>query len=154
MLKQPGQWNIPFWGDILINAVNYGSKKIWLIFHTWVQGAPLPSEPVQVLDPRQWEGGTVDSDIIVCLAFNGSHYESLHPVSQADIELTKQLVQSYRDRTYGNEQWDIKYLISNAEKRCQSPWPTVPVRYLDYQASVRRVSIGCPNWLTATRAQK
>jgi hypothetical protein len=120
-LRTRGVYDIPMWGDLFIHAIARGSRKTLLIFNT----SPKASHPVYVVCPNLFNGQT-DSDVPVCLAYNGTHYESLHTVSDRDINLTKRLVQSVKDNTYANDMLDIPYLISNDEKRCQSPWPMKP----------------------------
>ena len=44
------------------------------------------------------------------------HYESLHPVSHADIEITKFLVDSYIEGNYEYQKKDIPFLISKSNE--------------------------------------
>ena len=88
-LKCPGVYNIPYFGDLIINAIAKGSKKNILIFNT----SPAAFSPIYVVQGNEF-GGKIDSDIPVVLAYNQVHYESLHPVTLADIEKTRKLCNS------------------------------------------------------------
>ena len=53
-----------------------------------------------------------DTDIPVVIAYNQSHYESLHPMDEVDIEKTMQLVQSYITGNYQFSKKDILFLTT------------------------------------------
>ena len=94
-LKQSGTYEVEFFGDFVIYGIASGCQKNILIFNT----SSTAHCPIYVIDPKKF-GGEINSDIPVVLAYNGSHYESLHPVSEEDVERTKHLVKSYLDGSY------------------------------------------------------
>ena len=57
------------------------------------------------------------------VGYNQVHYESLHPVTDTDIEKTKQLVNSYVSGTYCYKKNDIQFLIcsTSGENSINSP---------------------------------
>ena len=68
-------------------------------------------------------GVTSDSDVPLCLAYNGYHFESMLPINQSDVEKTKDLVQQVSDGTYNYKKEDISRLIapySSSERTIRS----------------------------------
>ena len=57
-------------------------------------------------------GVTSDSDIPLCLAYNGDHFESMIPINPSDVEKTKDLVRKVSDGTYNYNKKDIPWLIA------------------------------------------
>ena len=106
-LKHSGTYEIDFFGDFVIHAIAKGCKKTILIFNTSTDA----SSPIYVIEPNKF-GGLRDSEIPVVIGYNQVHYESLHPITQEDIEKTKLLVKSYTNGTYTFKKNDIKFLIS------------------------------------------
>ena len=106
-LKESGVYEIPFFGDLIMNGIAKGCHKNILIFNTSIQA----QDPIYVIEAKEF-GGFVDSEIPVVLAYNQVHYESLHPLTPEDIEKTKALVISYNNGGYGYQKKDIEYLIS------------------------------------------
>ena len=106
-LKQSGVYEVEFFGDLVIHAIAKGCKKNILIFNTSVDAA----DPIYVIRAGEF-GGYVDSDIPVVIGYNQVHYESLHPVTEADIKKTKDLVNSYISGNYQFGKKDIEFLIS------------------------------------------
>ena len=88
-LKQFGIYDIDFFGDLVINAIARGCHKNILIFNTRVNAA----YPIYVIRAEEF-GGFIDTDIPVVVGYNQVHYESLHPVTQEDIENTQNLLES------------------------------------------------------------
>ena len=78
-LKQSGVYEVDFFGDLVIHAIARGCHKNILIFNTSLEAA----DPIYVIKADEF-GGYADSDIPVVVGYNQVHYESLHPISQAD----------------------------------------------------------------------
>ena len=106
-LKQSGNYDVDFFGDLVIHGIAIGCRKNILIINTSLEA----SSPVYVIRPEEF-GGIRDSDVPIVLAYNQVHYESLHPVSNLDVEKTKLLVNSYIAGTYTFKREDIGFLIS------------------------------------------
>ena len=111
-LKQSGVYEIDFFGDMVMHAIARGCNKNILIFNTDVEAA----DPIYVVEANQF-GGFTDSDIPVVVAYNQVHYESLHPITNHDIEKTKMLVNSYTAGTYQYKKKDIPFLIADSSER-------------------------------------
>ena len=119
-VTEPGVYERPFFGDMMIAGIACGIRKRILIFNT---NERTTHDPISVIDPTDY-GGTKDSDIPVVLAYDLVHYESLHPIDIEDIEGTIKLVKSYISKPctyrqdYGFTRKDMKYLVlpSNAEE--------------------------------------
>jgi hypothetical protein len=105
-VKQDGVYEIPLIGDLVLNAIARGAKKVLLIFNT----SPHAQDPIYVVEPERF-GGERDSDVPVCLVYNQVHYESMHPVMPQDVEKTQDLVSQYLDGTYQFKKADIGNLI-------------------------------------------
>jgi hypothetical protein len=103
-LKQSGIYEIDFFGDLVMHAIAKGCHKNILIFNTSLEAA----DPIYVIRAEEF-GGLTDSDIPVVVGYNQVHYESLHPISQADIEITKLLVNSYISGNYEYKKKDISH---------------------------------------------
>ena len=112
-----GVYEREFFGDMMIAGIACGVRKVILIFHTNEDISNTGHDPIAVIDPRDY-GGFVDTEIPVVVAYNLVHYESLHPVSEDDINETVKLVGSYRaipsryEQEYGFIGKDISYLVS------------------------------------------
>merc|ERR1711947_4333 len=85
-LKQSGTYEIDFFGDLVIHAIAKGCNKNILIFNISLEAY----YPVYLIQAKEF-GGFTDTDIPVVICYNQVRYESLHPVSDEDIEKTKQL---------------------------------------------------------------
>ena len=116
-LMVSGVYEREFFGDMMMAGVACGVRKIILIFHTNEDISNTGHDPIAVIDPRDY-GGIIDSEIPVVIAYNLVHYESLHPVSEDDINETVKLVESYKqipsryEQDYGFSGKDISYLVS------------------------------------------
>ena len=106
-LKQDRVYEIPLIGDLLIHAISRGSKKVILIFNTSTQA----NDPIYVVEPERF-GGVRDSDIPIVLAYNQSHYESMHPKSPEDVQKTIELIRQYINGDYPYSKKDIDYLTT------------------------------------------
>ena len=94
-LKRPGIWNVEYYGDFLIYAVARGSRKNILIFNTHSEAGIQ----INCVNGNQFNG-SIDTDCPVVLGYDGLHYESLHTISDTDIERTKLLVSQYMNGSY------------------------------------------------------
>ena len=110
----------------MVNAIAVGCKKNILIFNTY----PQAPSPIHVIKASQF-GGEVNSSIPVVVCYDGNHYESLHPNSQKDVDLTRDLCESYCQATYAFDSHDIKYLISApcGLNPFSKPWPIKPSNF-------------------------
>ena len=79
-MKQTGVYERDFFGDMMLPAIAVGVHKIILVFNTNIDS---PHDPISVISAANF-GGYVDSDIPIVLAYNLSHFESMHPVSLDD----------------------------------------------------------------------
>ena len=105
-------YEIPFFGDLVMNGIAKGCRKNVLIFNTSIQAA----DPIYVIKANEF-GGYADSDIPVVLAYNQVHYESLHPSTSEDIEKTKLLVNTYLNGEYGFNKNDIQLLVEETSSQ-------------------------------------
>ena len=106
-LKQSGIYEIDFLGDLVMHGIANGCRKTILIFNTSTDA----NDPIYVIKPSEF-GGLEDNDIPVVVGYNQVHYESLHPVSHADIEETK--------RREKSPMFSLRWLIRNL-KNVQRP---------------------------------
>ena len=114
-LRHSGVYEVDYFGDLVLYAIAKGCKKNILIFNTSVDA----DDPIYVIMADEY-GGTVDTDIPVVVAYNQVHYESMHPITQEDIEKTKLLMNSYITGNYEYTKNDIPYLISNSRREAIS----------------------------------
>ena len=103
----PGIYERGIFGDLMLPGIACGVRKILLIFNTNPQS---PHDPIYVVDPRQFNM-EADSAVPIILAYNQSHYESLHPCSDADIQATADLVVEYLDNRYRYSKKDFPLLL-------------------------------------------
>ena len=82
VLKQHGTYEFTL-GDLVPPGIAYCTRKNLLIFNT----SPQAHSPVYVISAATF-GGSANTDIPICLAYDQAHYESLVPSSQSDIEKT------------------------------------------------------------------
>ena len=83
-IRRDGVWNTPL-GDLMPFCISFATKKRILILN-------CSSElrvPLSIVEPEEF-GQDHDCDIPILLAYNGNHYESVHPVSK-DIQKTIEL---------------------------------------------------------------
>ena len=106
LLKRSGVWNVEFFGDLIVNGIARGSRKNLLIFNTNIEAG----SPIYAIEATEF-GGSIDSPIPVVLAYDGFHYESMHPVSETDIVSTMRLFDMYISGEYGFQRQDIRELL-------------------------------------------
>ena len=83
-LKKDGVWDDNI-GDLMPFCIAYATKKRILILHAY----DTAEVPLSIVEPEQF-GQDRDCDIPICLAYNKTHYESLHPVGK-HIETSTEL---------------------------------------------------------------
>ena len=109
-MLQPGIYERGIFGDLMLPGIACGVKKYILIFNT-----SLNSPPIYVVDPRSFNVEP-DSEIPVVLAYNLSHYESMHPCTNNDVQSTVNLVNEYFAGRYTFERKDMEYLLTQPVK--------------------------------------
>ena len=82
-------------GDLVIPGIAHCTRKNILIFNT----SEHAHSPIYVI-PATTFGGTANTDIPVCVAYNQVHYEGLVPCSEEDIQKTVILTQQFLDGKY------------------------------------------------------
>ena len=103
-----GVYERAIFGDLMLFGIACGLRKTLLIFNTSLDS---PHDPIYVGDPRKF-GVEPDTEIPLILAYNLSHYESLLPKTNKDIEETIQLVSKYINGLYTFGKDDIPFLVS------------------------------------------
>ena len=88
------------------------ATKTFLFFYT----SPVAADPIYVIRATEFDGFT-DSDIPVVVGYDQTHYESLHPSTDADIVKTIGLVNSYMAGTYGYHKNDLPFLIATTNNQ-------------------------------------
>ena len=89
----PGTYERGIFGDLMLPGIACGIRKILLIFNTNLNS---PHDPIYVVNPMQFNV-QADTEAPIVLAYNLSHYESLNPCSEHDIQETINLVKAYQD---------------------------------------------------------
>ena len=107
-IKVSGVYERDFFGDLILPGIAVGVHKQILIFNTHPDS---PHDPISVIHPQAF-GGYSDSNIPIILAYNLVHFESMHPLSDEDVEASINLAKSYMDGTYKFSHDDIKNLIA------------------------------------------
>ena len=81
-IKKDGAWEGDL-GDLMPYCIAFATKKRILIIHTYDEAVV----PLSIVEPEQF-GQDRDCDMPICLAYNKSHYESVHPVgTETSIDL-------------------------------------------------------------------
>ena len=107
-LMESGVYERGIFGDLMLFGISCGLRKILLIFNTNLNS---PHDPIYVCDPRKF-GVEPDTNIPVVLAYNMSHYESLHPSKDSDVATTVNLVEQYLTGTYSFGKQDLPFLLN------------------------------------------
>merc|ERR1712105_8963 len=94
IIKQSRAYEVEL-GDLVIPGIAHCTKKNILIFNTSEQA----HSPIYVI-PATTFGGTSNTDIPVCLAYNQVHYEGLVPCSEEDVLKTINLTKQYLGGEY------------------------------------------------------
>ena len=90
-----------------------------MIFNTNLQSS---HDPIYVVDPRKFDVQP-DTAIPIIVAYNQSHYESLHPCSNADILATINLAKEYLENRYRYSMKDLPSLIEPQSRNTKKSDP-------------------------------
>ena len=107
-MLQPGTYERGIYGDLMLAGIACGVRKFLLIFNT---NLDVPTNPIYVVDPRTFNV-MPDSDIPIVLAYNLSHYESMHPCTNDDALSTKHLVNDFLAERTKFQRKDMEYLLT------------------------------------------
>ena len=110
-MMKSGVYERGIFGDLMILAIACGIRKYILIFNTSLE---TPHDPIYVCDPVRF-GVQPDSEIPIVLAYDLSHYESLHTVGKEDTLKTIDLVKKYLNGNYEFGRQDMKHLVEYEE---------------------------------------
>ena len=91
-MMESGVYEQGLFGDLMLFGIVCGLKKVMLIFNTSLDS---PHDPVYICDPRKF-GVFPDTEIPIVVCYNLSHYESLHPIGEANVQKTAELVKNYK----------------------------------------------------------
>ena len=104
-LKQPGTYMTEI-SDLSLIAIARGCHKDILVFNTTEKA----HSPIYVIRAEEYTGGIRNNINPVIVAYNGYHYESIEPMTDADRLRSVRLVESYKNGEYPMEKKDIKSL--------------------------------------------
>ena len=108
-MQNPGTYERGIFGDLMLPGIACGIRKYLLIFNTNIS---TPHDPIYVVDPSNFNVRP-DTDIPLVLSYNMSHYESMEPCTEVDVEMTIELVNQYLSGSYRYKKQDMPYLISS-----------------------------------------
>jgi len=109
----PGTYERGIFGDLMLPGIACGTRKILLIFNTHHDS---PHDPIYVVNPSDFNVKP-NTEIPVVLCYNMSHYESLEPCTDEDIQRTVNLVKEYQEGRYIYSRNDIASLTSPINER-------------------------------------
>ena len=116
-MMESGIYERGIFGDLMLFGIACGSRKVLLIFNTSLDS---PHDPVYICDPRKF-GVEPETDIPVVLAYDLSHYESLHTVEDNDILSTVNLVKEYLNGNYAFGKRDLLNLLHIDDDVAEAP---------------------------------
>ena len=108
-MMKTGVYERGIFGDLMLLGISCGLRKRLLIFNTHLDS---PHDPIYVCDPCLF-GIEPDTEIPVVLAYNMSHYESLHPDTDSDAVKTISLVAQYMSGQYIFGRKDLPFLLTS-----------------------------------------
>ena len=108
-MMESGVYERGLFGDLMLLGIACGIRKIILIFNTSLES---PHDPIYVCDPRKF-GVQPDVEIPLVMAYNLSHYESMHPVKESDTKETMKLASAYLNGSYQFGKKDLRFFISD-----------------------------------------
>ena len=117
ILKQSRTYEVEL-GDLVVPGIAHCTHKNILIFNTSEQA----HSPIYVI-PATTFGGTANTDIPVCLAYNQVHYEGLVPSSDEDIAKTIDLAKQFLNGEYDISINDIPVLQTKATEIYDKEFP-------------------------------
>ena len=127
-LKEDNVYEVDYFGDLVLPAISCGLKKVLLIFNTNIN---FPRDPISVINPTDYNVES-DSNVPIVLAYNMSHYESIHPVNQTAIERSIELVNTYILGNYRFTHQDLESVV------CLQDVPKIQENSEDNQMKVTR----------------
>ena len=104
----PGAYERGIFGDLMLPGIACGVRKYLLIFNT---NSDSPHDPISVIDPSKFNVKP-DTEVPIVLAYNLSHYESMHPYNENDIQTTVNLVKEYLEGRYKFGRNDLPFLLA------------------------------------------
>ena len=110
-MMETGVYERGIFGDLMLLGISCGLRKRILIFNTHLDS---PHDPIYVCDPCLF-GIEPDTEIPVVLAYNMSHYESLHPDTDFYAVKTISLVTQYMSGQYIFGRKDLPLLLTSDE---------------------------------------
>ena len=117
ILKQSRTYEVQL-GDLVVPGIAHCTQKNILIFNT----SEHAHSPVYVI-PATTFGGTANTDIPVCLAYNQIHYEGLVPCSDEDIAKTKDLTKQFITGEYNISKNEIPIFQRKAKEIYDKEFP-------------------------------
>ena len=106
-MATPGTYERGIFGDLMLPGIACGVKKILFIFNTSLNS---PHDPISIVDPNDFDVKP-DTETPIILACNMSHYESMEPCTNQDIEASVDLVKSYQIGRYQYSRPDLPFLL-------------------------------------------
>ena len=107
-MMESGVYERDLFGDLMLFGIACGIRKMILILNTSLDS---PHDPIYVCDPRRF-GVQPNSNVPVLLAYDMSHYESLHTLNDSDIQKTTALVDQYLTGNYPFKRKDLPFLLA------------------------------------------
>ena len=111
-MLESGAYERGIFGDLMVPGIACGLKKVILIFNT---NPASPHDPIYVVNPSNFNVQP-DTEIPIVLSYNMSHYESMEPITENDVQATINLVREYEAGRYIYSKKDIPFLISTDSK--------------------------------------
>ena len=108
VLKESGQYEYNL-GDLILPVIAHCTEKDILIFNTSLAA----HAPIFVVEASLLSGRKANTEIPVILAYDQSHYESLVPDTDMDIEKSIELKRSFVDGKYSRIISDIPALMAH-----------------------------------------
>ena len=115
-MKISGTYERGIFGDLMLPGIACGVRKFLLIFNTNTES---PHDPIYVVDPTAFKVRP-DSEIPIVLSYNLSHYESIHPCTATDIQVTVNLVRDYLGGRYSFGKKDFPFLLGLEDKKTET----------------------------------
>ena len=119
VLKRSGMYEVQL-GDLVVPGIAHCTRKNIIIFNTSAQA----HSPIYVV-PASVFGGSANTDIPVCLAYNQVHYESLVPSSDEDIVKTTNLVKQFVNGEYHKTMADIPMFSNKTLQNYEEEFPSL-----------------------------
>jgi hypothetical protein len=135
-MQIPGTYERGIFGDLMLPGIACGIRKILLIFNT---NENSPHDPIYIVNPEQFNVRP-DNIVPIVLAYNLSHYESLHTCTDSDIQATIKLVREYQEGRYQFKRKDFPMLLSFENVRDHNATKKIPAKKERLETSNRRTS--------------